>query len=170
MIIKPALVEAVNQQIRYELTASNQYIAIACYFDGEGLPDLAGFFYRQADEEHTHAMKFVHFLLETGGKPIIPDVPAVRNDFASAAEAVGYALDQEVMVTSQINALVSLARQEGDHTSDNFLQWFVMEQVEEVNSMTSLLQTIKHAGANLLWVEDYVRRAQTAGQGNEPAG
>lgn len=162
MIIKPPLVAAMNRQIQAEFTASNQYIAIACYFDGEGLPDLAGFFYRQAAEEHTHAMKFVHFLLETGGRPLIPDVPAVRNDFGSAAEAVGYALEQEERVTEQINALVSLARQEGDHTSDNFLQWFVTEQVEEVDSMTSLLQTIKHAGANLLWVEDYVRRAQAA--------
>jgi ferritin len=71
-------------------------------------------------------------------------------------------------VTEEINHLVSLAVAEGDHTSNNFLQWFVTEQVEEVDTMSALLQTIKHAGDNLLWVEDYVRRnPQHADEGEE---
>lgn len=162
MIIKEKLVAAINGQVRNEFAASNQYVAIAVYFDEEGLPDLAGFFYRQAEEERMHAMKFVHFLLETGGRPVIPGLPDARNTFESAADAVQYALGQEIKVTSQINDLVSLARAEQDIISDNFLQWFVNEQIEEVNTMTNLLQTIKHAGNNLLWVEDYVRRNAAA--------
>lgn len=158
MIIKEKLVAAINGQVRNEFTASSQYVAIAVYFDEEGLPDLAGFFYRQAEEERLHAMKFVHFLLETGGRPVIPGLPDVRNTFESAADAVQYALNQEIKVTNQINDLVSLARAENDVTSDTFLQWFVNEQIEEVNTMTSLLQTVKHAGQNLLLAEDYVRR------------
>lgn len=165
MIVKEKTVAAMNTQIASEFTASAQYIAIAVYFDEEGLPDLAQFFYRQSDEERMHAMKFVHFLLETGAKPIIPSVPELRNDFNSAADAVSFALDQEKKVTQQINNLVSIARAEGDHTSENFLQWFVTEQVEEVSTMTNLLQTIEHAGGALLLVEDYVRRhAQHAGE------
>ena len=72
-------------------------------------------------------------------------------------------------VTDQINNLVRVAGEEGDHTSHNFLQWFVNEQVEEVDSMTTLLQTIKHAGASLLLVEDYVRRALAARAAAEAA-
>ena len=158
MIVKDKLVEAMNRQIRSEFSASQQYIAIAIYFDSESLVELGNFFYRQSEEERMHAMKFVHFLLEAGAKPIIPDLPEFKNDFASAAEAVQYALDQEVKVTNQINELVSLAVVENDHISNNFLQWFVTEQVEEVDSMTTLLQTIKHAGSSLLLVEDFVRR------------
>lgn len=162
MIIKEKTAEAMNSQIQSEFTASAQYVAIAVYFDEQGLPDLANFFYRQAEEERMHAMKFVHFMLEAGAKPIIPGLPNLRNEFNSAADAVNFALDQEKHVTSQISNLVSIAQAEGDHTSHNFLQWFVTEQVEEVSSMTNLLQTIQHAGPSLLLVEDYVRRHSAA--------
>lgn len=158
MIIKKKLVEAMNDQIKSEFTASAQYTAVAIYFDNEGLPELAQFFYRQSDEERMHALKFIHFMLETGAKPLVPGIPAIRNDFSSAADAVQFALDQELKVTDEINHLVSLSMSESDFTSHNFLQWFVTEQVEEVDTMSTLLQVIEHAGDNLLLVEDYVRR------------
>lgn len=158
MIIKQPVVELMNAQLVSEFSASAQYIAIAIYFDGEGLPELAGFFYRQSEEERLHAMKFVHFMLEAGAKPIIPALPAFKNEFGSASEAVQFALNQEIKVTNEINQLVTTAVSESDHTSNQFLQWFVTEQVEEVDSMTTLLQTIKHASGNMLWVEDFVRR------------
>lgn len=162
MIIKPKVAEAVNTQIKSEFGASTQYVAIAVYFDEEGLPDLAQFFYTQSEEERMHAMKFVHFMLETGAKPIIPGLPDMRNEFASAADAVQFALEQEMKVTDQINNVMRIAKEENDFASQNFLQWFVEEQVEEVDSMTTLLQTIKHAGSSLLLVEDYVRRTLAA--------
>lgn len=158
MIIKQKLVETMNAQIQSEFAASAQYIAIAIYFDEQSLPELANFFYRQSEEEREHAMKFVQFLLETGAKPMIPGLPNMKNEFSSAADAVQYALDQEIKVTDQINNLVSMAVKEGDHISNNFLQWFVDEQVEEVDTMSTLLQTIKHAGSSMLLVEDFVRR------------
>ena len=163
MIIKPKVVEAMNAQIQSEFTASAQYVAIAVYFDEETLPDLAAFFYRQAEEERMHAMKFVHFMLEAGAKPIIPGLPELRNEFESASDAVQFALDQEIKVTNQINNLVSIAEAEKDYASSQFLQWFVTEQVEEVDSMTTLLNTIKHSGGALLLVEDFVRRTMAAG-------
>jgi len=159
MIISDKSAAAMNEQIQSEFYASAQYVAIAAYFDEQGLPDLAQFFYAQAEEERTHAMKFVHFLLETGAKPIIPGLPAIRNEFEDAADAVQFALNQELKVTDQINNLVKIAVKESDFTSNNYLQWFVNEQVEEVDTMTTLLQTIKHAGGNLLLVEDFVRRS-----------
>ena len=168
MIIKSKLVDAMNEQIKSEFGASAQYIAIAIHFNDLALPELAGFFYRQSEEEREHAMKFIHFMLEAGAKPIIPAIPDMRNAFESAADAVQYALDQEMRVTDEINNLVSLAIAENDHTSNNFLQWFVTEQVEEIDTMSTLLQTIKHANGNMLWVEDYVRRhPQRADEGEE---
>lgn len=158
MIIRQAVVDAMNKQIQSEFGASAQYIAIAIYFDEMGLPELATFFYRQSEEERDHAMKFVHFLLEAGAKPLIPSLPEMVNDFDSPESAVQFALDQEIKVTDQINHLMMLAKQEDDFSSQTFLQWFVTEQVEEVDSMSSLLQTIKHSGDIMLLVEDYVRR------------
>lgn len=170
MIIHEKTAAAINDQIRNEFAASSQYVAIAAYFDSEGLPDLASFFYAQAEEERMHAMKFVHFMLETGARPRIPGLPDVQNDFESAADAVQYALDQEIKVTGQINNIVSVARTNKDHISDQFLQWFVSEQVEEIDSMGTLLNTIKHSAGNLLLVEDFVRRtlaARAAAAGGE---
>jgi ferritin len=158
MTIKLKLLTPFNNQIQSEFTASHQYIAIAVYFEEMGLVELAQFFHRQSEEEREHAMKFVHFMLETEARPIIPAIPELRNDFNNPADAVEFALEQERKVTAQIDALVTLALQEGDHASNNFLQWFVTEQVEEVATMTTLLQTIRLAGDNLLLVEDFVRR------------
>ena len=158
MSLKQNMIDPFNAQIKSEFSASAQYIAIAAYFDEMGLKQLAQFFYRQSEEERMHAMKFVHFMLETEAKPIIPSIPELRNDFDSPADAVQFALDQERKVTDEIDNLVSLSLAEQDHASNNFLQWFVTEQVEEVDTMGTLLQTIKLAGSNLLLVEDYVMR------------
>lgn len=158
MMIKEKVADALNQQLVSEFGAEAQYLAIAVYFDEEALPELAGFFYSQADEERMHALKIVNFMLETGAKPLIPAIGQVQNEFGSAEEAVELALNQEKKVTDEIDNLVNIALDERDNTSNNFLQWFVQEQVEEVDTMTNLLQTIRHANGNLLWVEDYVRR------------
>lgn len=158
MIIAEPVVELMNAQLISEFGASQQYIAIAVYFDEEGLPELASYFYRQSEEERMHAMKFIEFMLDTGAHPIIPALPPFRNSFESASDAVGSALTQELRVTDEINKLMETALANNDHASAQFLQWFVTEQVEEVSSMEQLLQTIKHSGGMLLLVEDYVRR------------
>lgn len=162
MIIKPALIEPINHQIRHEFTNMFGYLAISVYFDNESLPALAAFFSQQAEDERLHAMKFISFLLNVGVRPLIPGIPEVGNTFESAEQAVQFALDQELKTTEQINQLVSIAVQEGDHTTNTMLQWFVTEQIEEVDTMTKLLQTIKYARGNLLWVEDFVRRNMPA--------
>jgi len=165
MSISKAIVEPFNAQIKSEFTASAQYVAIAVYFDELGLKELAQFFFRQSEEERMHGMKFVHFMLETGAKPLIPSTPELRNEFDNPADAVQFALNQENKVTDEINALVNISISQGDHASNTFLQWFVTEQVEELDTMSTLLQTIKLAENNLLLVEDYIRRnPQHAGE------
>lgn len=158
MMLKQRVVDALNEQLVSEFGASAQYVAAAVFFEEMVLPELAQFFFRQAEEERMHAMKIVHYLLETGCKPIIPATPEVRNAFESAEDVVQMALEQEKRVTEEINSIMRIAHEEDDYTTQSLLQWFVNEQVEEVDTMTNLLQTIRHAGGNLLWVEDYVRR------------
>jgi len=167
LILKPGCIEGLNQQITNEMQASLQYTAISCYFDSEGLPALAAHFTRQSSEERDHALKFVKYLLDAGSRPHLKGIPDVRNDFRSASEAVQCALDHELKVTQQINDLVATAAKQNDYMTHTFLQWFVTEQLEEVSSMSTLLQIIKHAGPSLLLVEDHVRRQNQMAAANE---
>jgi len=157
--------DAVKEQIGHEFAASQQYIAIAVYYDGETLPKLAAHFYRQAVEERNHAMMLVQYLLDAGERVVIPGVEAPRTDFADATEPVALALEQEKTVTHQIGRLVELAREENDLVGEQFLHWFLKEQREEVSSMSSLLAVVKRAGDSLLLVEDFLSRNQVGDQG-----
>lgn len=158
-LLKQTMVAALNQQVVEEFTASAQYIAIAFYFESETLPELAKFFHAQAREEHMHAMKILSYISEAGNQPFVPATQEPRNHFETAAEAIELALNQELKVTDQINQLVDLAAKENDHLTRQFLQWFVTEQLEEVSSMSALLNVVQRAGeANLLLVEDYLAR------------
>jgi ferritin len=159
MMISDKMNQAMNEQIGSELGASNQYLQLASYFASEDLPVLASFFFRQSDEEREHAMKFVHYVLDTGGKVKVPALEAASQDVGSAEQAVQMALDWEKTVTEQINALQKLATEEGDYAAKGFLGWFSTEQIEEVSSMGELLHTIQRAGDDhLLLVEDFVSR------------
>ena len=154
--------DAINDQIANEFAASQQYVAIAAYYDAESLPQLASTFYRQAVEERNHAMMMVQFLLDADAAVRIPGVEAPQADFADAREPVALALAQERRVTDQIVALVALAREEGNLVGEQFLHWFLQEQREEVSSMSHLLATVERAGGNLLSIEEYL--ARTAGE------
>jgi ferritin len=159
MLASERLIEAFNGQIGHEMGASLQYIAVAAYFDTEALPELAQFFYRQSEEERAHAMKFVKFIVDVGGGVEIPALPSPRSAFGSAEEAVALSLASEERVTAQIYELVEVARAESNHIAGRFLDWFVDEQLEEVSTMTTLLQIVRRAGPDrLLHVEEYLAR------------
>ncbi len=159
----PVFVERLTEQIGHEFAASHQYVAIAAHFDSEGLPTLARHFYKQATEEREHAMRFVKYVVDAGGKVAIPAVPAVKSGFRAAEEAVKLSLDRELTVTKQINGLMDQAIKENDHTTRNMLEWFVAEQLEEVSSMETLLRMVRRAGeAGLLFVENYLAQGHDA--------
>jgi bacterioferritin B len=150
--------EMLRAQIRNELTASQQYVALAVWFDDQDLPRLAGLFYRQALEERNHAMKIVRYFLDNDLPVAIPGVDEVRNDFKNAHELVALALHQEQEVTEQVTRLASTARDEGDYLGEQFMHWFLSEQVEEVAQMSRLLHVVERAGDNLFHVEDFLVR------------
>jgi ferritin len=156
MIVSAKLNAAINAQIGHELENSNRYVAIASYFEGECLFLLSKIYFKQADEERDHAMKFVKFLLEVGGRVVIPQVPAPPSEFATAEQAAQLALDSEVRTTQEIYALVELATAEKNYIAVNFLQWFVSEQLEEISSAQARLSVIKRAGPSVLMVEAYL--------------
>ena len=139
MLISERLNAAINDQIGHELGNSNQYVAIAAYFEGECLFGLAKIFYKQAEEEREHAMKFVKFVLDAGGKVAIPAVPAPRNEFRSAEDAAQLASTRRSARPSRSTTLVELASAEKNYIATNFLQWFVSEQLEEVSSAETRL-------------------------------
>ena len=158
-----------NGQIGYEFAASQQYIAVAVYYDSQSLPQLAAHFYRQAVEERNHAMMIVQFLIDSDHDVVIPAVEAPKTTFADAREPVALALEQEKRVTDQIVALAALAREENDLVGEQFLGWFLAEQREEVASASALLAVIDRAGVdNMLLVEAYLTQASVAAA--EPTG
>ena len=170
MLISDAMNDAINAQIGHEFGAMLQYVAIATYFDGEGLPMLARHFYRQADEEREHALRFVKYVSDTGGQVTIPALPATQSGFGSAEAAVQLSLDQELTVTRQINELMDRAIAENDHTTRNALAWFVEEQLEEVSSFETLLRMVQRAGeSGLLFVEEYLAHGHQEEAAGGPA-
>jgi bacterioferritin B len=164
-----AFATRLNEQVGYELGASQQYVAIAVHYDAQTLPRLAAHFYRQAVEERNHAMMIVQYLLDADEQVVIPGVEAPQTDFADVVEPVRLALEQEKRVTEQIKALVQAARDEGDLVGEQFLHWFLQEQREEVSSMSALLAVVERSRDSVMLIEDYLAR-ETGGPAELEAG
>ena len=161
--------DQLNVQIGNELAAHNQYLACAVYYDALTMPQMATFFYQQALEERAHAMMMVQYLLDTDMDVVIPGVEAPRSDFADVVAPVELALGQERRVTEQINSLLRIAREENDFASEQFMQWFIKEQVEEVATMSDLLAVVTRNRDDIEDIEEYVAREQSAGDADPTA-
>jgi bacterioferritin B len=160
--------DALNEQIANEFAASQQYVGAAVYYESETLPRLAAFFYRQAEEERTHAMMMIRYLLDVGEEVRIPDIKSQQTRYDDGISPVRMSLEQEQRVGREIYALFELARETRDYRAEQFMQWFVKEQVEEVALMQDLLNVVERAKENLLLAEDYIAREQP-GEGQDPA-
>jgi ferritin len=151
-------VDQLNAQIGNEFAAHQQYVACAIYYDALTMPQMAAFFYRQAVEERDHAMMMVRYLLDADAEVTLPGAETPTSAFADIVAPVALALDQERRVTDQINELTALARSENDYASDQFMQWFIKEQVEEIATMSSLLTVVKRSQHDIEAIEEYVAR------------
>jgi ferritin len=154
-------------QVRHEFNASQQYIAIAVWFDSHDLPQLATHFYRQSVEERNHAMMIVQWMLDRDLTIAIPGVDEVRCDFDSIVDPIALALAQERTVTEQIKELFATARAENDFLGEQFMLWFLKEQVEEVAAMSTLLNVGERAGGDWFDVETYLARESVADAGTD---
>jgi bacterioferritin B len=164
----PAFVERLNEQVGHEFAAHQQYVAIAVHYDAETLPRLAAFFYAQALEERNHALMMIQFLLDQDLDAVVPGVTAPHVAFGDVVSPVALALEQEKRVSEQINSLAGFAREQGDYTSEQFMQWFIKEQIEEVATMSDLLRVVERARDNPLLAEEYLAREQLGGEGEDP--
>jgi ferritin len=160
--------DLLTAQIGNEFSASQQYIAIAVWFDNHDLPQLAAHFYQQSVEERNHAMMLVQYRLDRDLGVTIPGVAAPRTEFANVVEPIELALEQEREVTSQIEALFRAARADGDAIGEQAMLWFLKEQVEEVASMSTLVTIAKRAGDNLFDIENFIAR-ETVGDSGQDA-
>ena len=163
-----AFIKRLIEQIANEFGAAQQYIAVAVYYDAETLPRLAAFFYAQALEERDHAMMMIQYLLDAGEDVAIPGAAEPRSGFADMVEPVAIALKQERKVSDQIAELAGLAREAGDYQSEQFMQWFLKEQVEEVATMSDLLKVVERGRDNPLLVEEYLAREAPGDEDEDP--
>jgi bacterioferritin B len=157
-------IEQLNLQIGNELAAHNQYLAVAVHYDAETMPRMAAFFYRQALEERDHALMMIQYLLDTDAAVVIPAVEGAVSKFEDVVAPVRLALEQEKRVTEQINGLLTIARQENDFASEQFMQWFIKEQVEEMATMTDLLAVVTRNLDDIEDIEEYVAREHGGGE------
>jgi bacterioferritin B len=151
-------VDALNDQIAMEFAAAHQYTAIAAYYADKTWPQLAAFFYKQADEEREHALKMVNYLLDTNSPVNLRGVDEPRQQFDDHIAPIRLALEQEQKVTVSISALVGAARETNDYRSEQFLDWFLQEQTEEESSMSDLLDVAERTATVPMLLEEYLAR------------
>ncbi len=138
--------QELNKQLNRELYSGYLYLGMSAYFSSQGLPGFANWMRVQAQEELTHAMRFYDYLTKKGARVELEDIQAPRQDWQGVQQVLEATLQHEKKVTAFINDLVDLAIQEKDHATNNFLQWFVSEQVEEEESATTILDRLRLLG------------------------
>jgi ferritin len=156
-MISNKLEDAINYQINRELFSEYYYLSMASYFNSVGLSGFENFFLVQVEEERFHAMKMYRFLNEKGGQVKLAAIEAPKTEFKSAQEVFELAYEHEKLVSKLINDLMDLAIEENDHAARNHLNWFVEEQVEEEDTMETILnklKLIKGEGHGLLMLDN----------------
>ncbi len=155
--------DALNVQVAREFAAAHQYVAVGNYYAAETYPQLAAYFYKQADEEREHAMKMVNYLLDRGAAPDVGAIGSPRQTFGDHVEPIKIALEQEKKVTVSISELFEIARETRDFQSEQFMLWFLEEQVEEEASMSDLLAVAERTRTVPMLLEEYLAR-ETPGE------
>ncbi len=147
-MVSKELETAINKQINAEFWSAYLYLSMSAHFSHEGLPGFANWFKVQFQEEQDHAIKFMNYLISKGNKVELTPIEKVETSWESLLNAFQDTLTHERVVTSLINNLVSLARKENDYATENMLQWFVNEQVEEEETAQAMIDSLKLIGGN----------------------
>ncbi len=135
-----------NEHINAELYSAYLYLSMSAYFKSIDLPGFVNWMQVQFEEEMSHAMKFFEFVDNMNGRIRLATIQAPPVEWESPVEVFQETYDHERSVSEQIFKLVSLSLEENDHATNNFLQWFVAEQVEEESSVKSILSKLKFIG------------------------
>jgi ferritin len=153
-MLKKSIEDICNRQVEREGYSSNLYIAMASWAETNGYSGVAAWLYSQSDEERLHMLKFIKYINERGGKAVMPALKKPETEYKSVEEVFREVLKHEEFVTASINEIVSLTLDEKDFNTHNFLQWFVMEQVEEEASVRVVLDKVRLVGKNNMYEFD----------------
>jgi len=145
-MISKEMESALNKQIELEGYASYLYLSMASWCDNKGLPGCSIFMHRQSEEERMHMLKIFHYLSEVDGHALTPGIPQPPHEWPSVQEMFEQVFKHEQKVTASINHLVNISIEENDHTTQNFLQWYIQEQREEEALMRDILDKIRLIG------------------------
>jgi ferritin len=160
---KKELLDALNRQIAMEEFASRSYLALALWADEASFEGAAAFFYKQAEEERLHMHKFIRFMLDIGGSPVVSTFPEPLPKAKSFRNLFEIGLKHERAVTKSIHKMYEMALKEKDYAAVSFLNWFVEEQVEEENQFNTILDKIKlietHGGSIYMFDRELAMRA-----------
>lgn len=137
---------ALNEQLAVEAFSSQYYLSIASWAENNGLNGTAQFFYEQSDEERMHMLRVLKFINERGGKAIIPQLAKPQDEFTSLTQVFDQFLLHEEAVTKKVNDVVAICLEEKDHSTNNFMQWFVSEQIEEEAVVRTLIDKLRLIG------------------------
>jgi ferritin len=169
-MLSDSLEDALNEQINGELYSEYLYLSMAAYYEDEGLPGFASWMRAQADEEHAHAMRIYDFVIDRDGRVTLGSIDGPPTEWSSPTDAFRAAYEHEVEISEMIDDLVALAREANDNATENMLQWFVAEQVEEEATAQDILDKLRHVGDDgpgLLMIDQEL--GQRDGAGSDPS-
>ena len=155
--------EILNVQVDKEAYSSHLYLAMASWAENKGLEGISDWLYGQADEERMHMLKLVKYINERDGQAKIAQVKEPPSEFGSVREVFEKVLEHERYVTASINEIVQVCIEENDHTTHNWVQWFVTEQIEEEASVKSILDKLKLAGDQLYMFDRDIMGMRSSG-------
>ncbi len=138
--------QALNKQIRIEAESSQVYLSMACWAESKGLEGVASFMYAQSDEERVHMLKLVKYVNERGGRAKVSELSEPKTDFETFKNMFEALYKHELFVSASINDLVGITLDEKDYATNNFLQWYVAEQIEEEAQAKLILDKINMIG------------------------
>ena len=147
-MLSKKLQDALNRQINEEYYSSYIYLAMAAYLEDVNLDGCAHWMRMQAQEEHQHAMKIFDYLIDRGGRVLLTEVKAPPHVWESPLAAFEASLEHEQYMTANINSLADLCIAEKDHATNNLMQWYVSEQVEEEAQVEDIVKKLKMMGAD----------------------
>lgn len=162
-MLKTKIEDILNRQIERELYSSNLYLAMASWAETTGFAGTAEWLYFQADEEHIHMLKFIKYVNDRGGKALIPATAEPPRDFGDVHSMFIKVMDHEQYISESINEIVGLCMTEKDFTTQNWIQWFVTEQIEEEATVRAILDKLNLLdGKNMYMFDRDLQGSRTA--------
>lgn len=166
-MLSEKMLNILNDQTEKEAYASQLYLSMASWAEAKGLEGISEWFYAQSEEEREHMLKFIRYINERGGHATVPKVDLPPKDFPSVKAVFEASLEHEQMVTGAINDIVALSLEEKDFTTNNWIQWFVTEQLEEESSVQGILDKLDLLGEGPLYHFDRDILAMRSEEGEE---